>query len=198
MAENNQYDTEHFNRRSSTYESSLDQLLWFDRLQRRVLKMVEKGFTPKVVLDVGCGTGRLLRKAKARWPKTQFIGVDPAEGMIEPARRLMPDAKFYVGHAESLPLADASVDLVFSTVSFNFWQDQEKGLSEIMRVLQVGGRLFLVDVWPPFGLSRFIRRFEVNNPDVMRETFSRMRFQVCDQRIWWNIWLVVTVGNRRS
>jgi len=198
MPEKNLYNTEHFNRRSLTYENSLDQLLWFDRLQRRVLKMVEKGYTPKVVLDVGCGTGRLLRKAKSRWPKAQFIGVDPAEGMIEHARRLMPDTKFYVAHAESLPLADASVDLVFSTVSFNFWQDQEKGLSEIRRVLQVGGRLFLVDVWPPFGFSRFIRRFEVNNPNVMRETFSRMRFQICDQRIWWNLWLVVTVGNRRS
>jgi len=160
--------------------------------------MVEKGFTPRVVLDVGCGTGRLLRKAKVCWPKAQFIGVDPAEGMIENARRLMPDAKFCVGQAESLPLPDASVDLVFSTVSFNFWQDQEKGLGEIRRVLQVGGRLFLVDVWPPFGLSRFIRRFEVNNPDVLRETFRRMRFQLRDQRIWWTFWLVVTVGDRRS
>ena len=126
--------------------------------------MVEKGYTPDTVLDVGCGTGRLLRKAKARWPNAQFIGVDPATGMIENARRLMPDAKFYVSQAESLPLPDASVNLVFSTASFHHWQDKEKGLREIKRVLQVGGLLFLADFWPALGLSKFIPRFSNQQP----------------------------------
>ena len=179
-----------------TYENSLDQRLWFDRFQRRLLNTVEKDYTPSAVLDVGCGTGRLLRKAKARWPQAQFIGVDPAAGMIENAQRLMPEAKFYVGQAESLPLPDESVDLVFSTASFNFWQNQEKGLREIKRVLQVGGRLFLADVWPPLGLSRFFRRFQTNNPNVIRETFRRVGFQVQDQKNWLTMWLVVTVGER--
>jgi len=178
-----------------TYENSLGQRLWFDRFQRRVLNLVEKGYTHSTVLDVGCGTGRLLRKAKARWPKAQFIGVDPAAGMIEQARRLMPEATFYVSKAESVPLPDESVSLVFSTASFNFWQDQEKGLREIKRVLQVGGLLFLADVWPPLGLSRLIR-FQANNPIVLRETFRRVGFQVRDQRKWWTMWLVVTVGER--
>jgi len=196
--ENKTYDTEHFNRRSSTYENSLDQRLWFDRIQKRILKIVEKGYTPNTVLDVGCGTGRLLRKAKARWPQAQFIGVDPANGMIENARRLMPEAKFYVGQAESLPLPDASVDLVFSTVSYNFWQDKEKGLSEIKRVLQVGGRLYIADIWPPLGLSKFITQFEFNNPSALRETLERVGFRIRDQRNWLTLWLIVTVGERRG
>ncbi len=159
--------------------------------------MVEEGYTPKTLLDVGCGTGRLLRKAREYWPETQFIGVDPAAGMIENASRLMPDAKFYVSQAESLPLPDASVDLAFSTASFHHWRDQEKGLREIRRVLQVGGLLFLADVWPPFGLSRLIRHFQTNNPNALRETFSRAwisRYR--NQRKWWTLWLVVTVGER--
>ena len=178
------------------YENSLGQRLWFDPFQKRVLNMVEKDYTPTTVLDVGCGTGRLLRKAKARWPKAQFIGVDPAAGMIENARRLMPDAKFYVSQAESLPLPDASVDLVFSTASFHHWQDQEKGLREIKRVLQVGGRLFLADFWPPLGLSMFTPRFQTNSPSALQETFRRVGFKVRDQRKWWMLWLVVTVGER--
>jgi ubiquinone/menaquinone biosynthesis C-methylase UbiE len=194
--EKKEYDTEHFNRRSRTYENSLDQRLWFDRFQRRLLNMVEKEYIPTAVLDVGCGTGRLLRKAKVRWPKAQFIGVDPAANMIENARRLMPDAKFYVSQAESLPLPDASVNLVFSTASYNFWQDKEKGLREIKRVLQVGGRLFLADIWPPLGLSRFIPRFQVNSPSALQETFSRVGFHIQDQRNWRMLWLVVTVGKR--
>jgi len=158
--------------------------------------MVEKEYTPATVLDVGCGTGRLLRKAKMRWPKAQFIGVDPASGMIENARRLMPDAKFYVSQAELLPVSDASVNLAFSTASFHHWQDQEKGLREIKRVLQVGGRLFLADFWPPLGLSKFIPRFQVNNPSALRQTFSRVGFKVRDQRKWRALWLVVTAGER--
>lgn len=196
MAEQQPYDVEHFNRRSLTYEDSLDQRLWFDRVQRRLLKMVEKEYVPTSVLDVGCGTGRLLRKAKARWPKAQFIGVDPAEGMINIARQLMPEAKFYVAKAESLPLPDESVDLVFSTASYNFWLDKEKGLTEIRRVLKVGGLLFLADFWPPFGLSKFIRRFQTNNPHVLGETFRRVGFQVRDQRNWPIFWIVVTSGQR--
>jgi ubiquinone/menaquinone biosynthesis C-methylase UbiE len=178
-----------------TFENELDQF-WFDRFQKRVLNVVEKGYTPSTVLDVGCGTGRLLRKARERWPQAQFIGVDPAAGMIENACRLMPDAKFYVSQAESLPLPDESVDLAFSTASFNFWQDQERGLREIKRVLKVGGLLFLADVWPPFGLSLFIRRFHVNNPSALREIFRRSGLRVRDQRNWRRLWLVLTVGER--
>jgi ubiquinone/menaquinone biosynthesis C-methylase UbiE len=106
-AENKADDIEYFNRWSLTYENSWGQWFLFDRLQRRVLNMAEKGHIPNTVLDVGCGTGRLLRKARKYWPKAQLIGVDPADGMIENARRLMPDAKFYVSQAESLPLLDA-------------------------------------------------------------------------------------------
>jgi ubiquinone/menaquinone biosynthesis C-methylase UbiE len=194
-AENKSDAIEHFNRSSLTYENSLAQF-WFDRIQRRVLNMVERGYTASTILDVGCGTGRLLRKARKYWPKAQFIGVDPAVGMIENARRLMPDAKFYVSQAESLPLPDESVDLVFSTVSFYFWQDKEKGLREIKRVLKVGGLLYLADVWPALGLSRFIPRFQVNNPRALREIFGRVGFHVRDQRNWRRLWLVVTVGER--
>ncbi len=189
-------DIEKFNHWSLSYENSWWQWFLFDRLQRRVLNMAKKGTAPNTVLDVGCGTGRLLRKARKYWPEAQLIGVDPASGMIESARRLTPDAKFYVGQAESLPLPDAKVDLAFSTASFHHWQDQEKGLREIKRVLQVGGLLFLADFWLPFGLSKVTHYFQSNNPSAIRETFWRVGFRVRDQRKLWTLWQVVTVGER--
>jgi ubiquinone/menaquinone biosynthesis C-methylase UbiE len=189
-------DIEKFNHWSLTYENSWGQWLLFDRLQRRVLDMAKKRYTPNTVLDVGCGTGRLLRKARKYWPQAQLVGVDPADGMIENARRLTPDAKFYVSQAESLPLPDESVNLAFSTASFHHWQDQEKGLREIKRVLQIGGFLFLADFWLPLGLSRLTHYFETNNPSAIRETFRRAGFQVRDQRKLRTLWQVVTVGER--
>jgi len=158
--------------------------------------MAEKGQPPNTVLDVGCGTGRLLRKARKYWPEAQLIGVDPADGMIENARRLTPYAKFYVSKAESLPLPDESVNLAFSTASFHHWQDQEKGLREIKRVLQIGGLFFLADFWLPLGLSKIIRHFQTNNPSAIREAFRRAGFRAQDQRRLWTLWQVVTVGER--
>jgi ubiquinone/menaquinone biosynthesis C-methylase UbiE len=138
----------------------------------------------------------LLRKAKERWPSARLIGVDAAAGMIENARKLMPYATFYVSKAESLPLPNASVDLVFSTASFHHWQDKEKALHEIKRVLRLGGRFFLADIWPPLVLSKFIRHFQPNSPAKIRETFTNAGLQVQDQRRRLRLWLLITVGQR--
>jgi SAM-dependent methyltransferase len=174
MVEKKPEDIPYFNRRSFTYENSLEQWFFFDRIQKAVLNMVEKEYTPQVVLDVGCGTGRLLRKVRERWPRAQLIGVDAAAGMVNKARQLMPYAMFYVSKAESLPLPDDSVDLALSTASFHHWQDKEKALREIKRVLRLGGRFYLGDIWPPFGLSIFASHFRSNNPVRIRETSSML------------------------
>ena len=100
---------------------------------------------PKCILDVGCGTGRFLRAASVRWPQAQLVGVDPAEQMILEAARLNPQATFKVGFAESLPLPDESADIVVSSLSFHHWEDHQKGIQEIARVLRPEGLLCLAD-----------------------------------------------------
>ena len=196
MVEKKSDDVQYFNRRSLTYETSLEQWFFFDRIQKAVLNMVEKESTPEVVLDVGCGTGRLLRKVRERWPIARLIGVDAAAGMIEKARQLMPYALFYISKAESLPLPDASVDLVFSTASFHHWQDKEKALREIKRVLRLGGRFFLADIWPPLGLSMFSHHFQSNDPARIRKTFADAGLHVKEQKRQLRLWLLITVGER--
>jgi len=187
-------DAREFNRRSATYESSWEQWLFFDRLQRAVLGLVESEANPESILDVGCGTGRLLRKAGERWPNARLIGVDPAEGMIEKARLLMPNATFYVSMAESLPLPDGSVDLAFSTASFHHWRDNVQGVREVRRVLRPGGRFFLADIWPPLGLSKIFRHFRANDPARVRDVFVRAGLNVQAQRKLMGRFLLVTAG----
>ncbi|MGD0994878.1 MAG: class I SAM-dependent methyltransferase [Candidatus Bathyarchaeia archaeon] len=191
-------DVQDFDRRSATYENSRRQGYIFDRVQRIVLDLAKNGKKPESILDVGCGTGRLLRKAKEYWPDARLIGVDPAEGMIQQATQLLSDAEFHVAMAESLPLPDASVDLVFSTLSFHHWSDQANGVGEIARVLRLQGRFLLADIMMPFGLSLVIRHFKRNNPVKTREMFTQAGLNVeFQQRRWrWSRILVVTGGKK--
>jgi ubiquinone/menaquinone biosynthesis C-methylase UbiE len=135
-----------FNHWSETYEHSLVQWLFFDRVHRGLLRRLPKGFTPAAVLDIGCGTGRLLRRMQQRWPSAALTGVDLAEGMVARARQLTPAATIYQAPAEHLPLESASVDLVTTTVSFHHWNDQAMGVGEAVRVLRPGGLLVLADL----------------------------------------------------
>jgi len=103
---------------------------------------------PGRVLDVGCGTGYLLRELAGRCPQAvELVGVDPAPGMIAAARGAGGDERlrWAEGTAESLPFPDGSFDLVVSTTSFDHWADQQAGLTECARVLRPGGHLMLVD-----------------------------------------------------
>jgi ubiquinone/menaquinone biosynthesis C-methylase UbiE len=103
---------------------------------------------PQHVLDVGCGTGYLLRVLAGRFPGAQSLaGIDAAPNMIETANRIADDNRltFANGVAEHLPYDDASMDLVVSSTSFDHWSDQGRGLNECARVLRSGGHLVLVD-----------------------------------------------------
>jgi len=194
VAKQENKDVQEFNRRSMTYEDSWEQGIFFDRVHNAVLDLVENHANPKNIVDVGCGTGRLLRKARERWPCAQLIGVDPADGMVEKARSLMPGATFHVSMAESLPLPDASADLAFSTMSYHHWVNHVEGVCEMARILRPKGHLFLADIWPPMGLAKVIHHFQSNNPARVREVFSRAGLKVQAQRRQMGRWILVTIG----
>jgi ubiquinone/menaquinone biosynthesis C-methylase UbiE len=186
-----------FDRWSGTYEDSWLQQFYFDHIHKAVLGLAEVEPDPECILDVGCGTGRLLRKIRERFPDARLIGVDPARGMVEKARQLMPYATFFNGPAESLPLPDASVDLVFSTVSFHHWSDQARGIREIKRVLRPGGQFFLADVVFPTFFFRFFHHGHIRSPREVRKMFEQAGLEVRTQRplLLWHF--LVTVGIRR-
>jgi ubiquinone/menaquinone biosynthesis C-methylase UbiE len=189
-------DIKTFERRSATYERSLSQVLFFDWIHRVALGAVPAGFVPDSIVDIGCGTGRLLRDAAARWPAARLTGVDPAEGMVKEARRLTPNASFFVSPAESLQLPDRYASLVISTVSFHHWQDQSRGVQQVARVLEAGGLFVLADISLPFGMQRFFRHGTQPSPSALRGMFARVGLEVQSQRRAMSGFLLVTMGRR--
>jgi ubiquinone/menaquinone biosynthesis C-methylase UbiE len=93
------------------------------------------------VLDVGTGTGLLLRSLPpAPW---RLVGVDLAPAMLEIARAALPNARFELADAARLDFVDASFDLVTCVTVLHLVPDATAAMREWRRVLRPGGRIVL-------------------------------------------------------
>lgn len=191
-------DSKRFSKWSRSYEHSLLQKLFFDRVHDAVLALAKKECEPGAILDVGCGTGRLLRKAGKAWPGVMRMGIDAAPGMIDVARGLAPDIMFHAGTAEALPLPDASMDITFSTTSFHHWNDQAKGIREIARVLRPGGCFFLADVAPPMWMANHMHHEHFLDKKSLRGLFDDAGLQIIVQKRVAFHFALMTAGRKYS
>jgi arsenite methyltransferase len=106
----------------------------------------------EVVLDLGSGGGiDVLLSARRVGPTGMAYGLDMTDEMLELARRNAETAgaanvEFLKGYIESIPLPDASVDVIISNCVINLSTDKPVVIAEMMRVLRPGGRLGISDV----------------------------------------------------
>jgi SAM-dependent methyltransferase len=100
------------------------------------------GLPPEAtVVDLAAGTGKLTRVLVERFERV--IAVEPLDEMRAMLEELVPDAEALAGEAESIPLADASVDAVFVAEAFH-WFGGAPAVAEIARVLRLNGTLVLM------------------------------------------------------
>jgi trans-aconitate 2-methyltransferase len=95
----------------------------------------------EVVLDAGCGSGRITQELLARLPHGRVIAVDESASMVAAARRrLGPRADIRVGDVLELQLAE-TVDAVLSTSTFHWISDHDALFRRLRALLAPGGRL---------------------------------------------------------
>lgn len=104
------------------------------------------GLTPDAeVLDLGAGTGKLTRELVPRFERV--VAVEPDDAMRSVLEQVVSGAEALAGSAESIPLADAEVDAVFSGEAFH-WFATDDALAEITRVLRPRGGLVILWNYP--------------------------------------------------
>ena len=118
----------------------------FNQWPPRVIELA--GLAPGMrVLDVACGTGVLaIAAADAVKPNGSVVGLDLNPGMLAVASRKAPHIDWRESPAEELAFDDATFDAVVSQFGLMFFQDQQRAIREIVRVLRPGGR-FAIAVW---------------------------------------------------
>ncbi len=108
---------------------------------------------PQRILDLGCGTGQIGRLLSRHYPKARIIYADLAHGMVQQSQKKLSfwrrrQCSYLCGDAERLPLADNSIDLIVSNLTFQWCRDLPTLFSEAQRVLTPNGLLLFSTLGP--------------------------------------------------
>jgi len=121
--------------------------------RRKVVKMASED-EPKLILDVATGTADLaIALAKAHPDK--IMGIDISAGMLSVGRNKVAKKKLSSlitleqADSEDLPFGDATFDAITVAFGVRNFENLEKGLSEMLRVLKPGGRLLVLEFSQP-------------------------------------------------
>ena len=128
--------------------------LGIDRIWRRKAVNMLKEINPKRILDLATGTGDFAIES-LRLKPTEIIGMDISEGMLEVGREKMQKKGFNqvismrLGDSENLPFEDNYFDALTVGFGVRNYEDLEKGLSEMLRVVRTGGKIIILEFSKP-------------------------------------------------
>lgn len=146
---------EMFDNISSKYDA-LNHILSvnIDKIWRKKTIKKLKPFSPATVLDIATGTGDFAIAA-AKLGDVKITGIDISEGMLSVARKkivkkeLAKQIEFHKADSENLPFNDASFDSAIVGFGVRNFENLNKGLAEILRVIKPGGVFFVLEFSKP-------------------------------------------------
>ena len=142
-----------FEKAASSYDTSA--VLQQEVANRLVERMEYMSMKPRCILDAGSGTGFVSQLLAERFPKAKITALDLAFNMLTKAKskrsfkqRWNKQFRYVNAEVESLPFADASVELIISGLTLQWCQDLPKVFKEFKRVLAPGGLLLFSSFGP--------------------------------------------------
>ena len=138
---------ETYSRLAQQYDDELNVHSCWGRAAERALASISILPSHRMILDVGCGTGKALADLASRSGReVQFVGMDPAENMRRRAAErcgVFPNVRIVDGCFESIPIDSATADYLYSILAFHWTTDLERSVREIARVLKPTGEMDL-------------------------------------------------------
>lgn len=148
MANKKQESKAAFNRQAPTY----DEDRYGQHARSLYPALLEKlsEIPYQTALDLGCGTGEMMKRILQDSSGKSLYGIDLSEKMLDVAKKKLGDeAALFLGDSEHLPFADSTFDVVYCNDSFHHYPAPDKVLSEIYRVLKPHGTFIMCDCWQP-------------------------------------------------
>jgi len=144
MRNNNRSRDMDFNKSAAKYDSVGGKLSRrFYRLL--VAQVAQAELSPGAnVLDVGCGTGTILRMIADACDINGF-GIDMSENMVAEAKRKCPNMDIQISRCEATPFADGTFDAVTACMAYHHFSDKAGFAKEAARILKPGGCLYIAD-----------------------------------------------------
>jgi len=141
-----EHNIKRFNKWAGSYDTGLVSI-FFKMCYRRIrpLLKLQDGMR---LLDVGCGTGSLLKELSQSGKELNLYGIDVSPEMVKAAKMKLKDEKrveLYEGAAADLPFQSNYFDYVVCMNSLHHHPDPKQSLTEMTRVLKPGGVMIIMD-----------------------------------------------------
>lgn len=147
--------------------------------RKKVLKIVSDT-NPDNILDIATGTGDLAI-LMAQTTASKIVGLDISVGMLEVGKKKIADKnmsdkiEMIIGDSEDLPFGDASFDAITVAFGVRNFENLEKGLGEILRVLKPGGKFVVLETSNPtkFPFKQGYQFYTKNVLPLIGKVFSK-------------------------
>lgn len=142
-----------FDKRAAAYDDGFEGSL-SKRFYNLLLDRIDVG-QGAAVLDVGCGTGTILKKLAERTQISGY-GIDVEENMIAEARSKCPKMEISVSSCTETPFDDCQFDIITACMAYHHFDDKRGFAKEAARILKPGGHLYITDPRFPFVIRKLL------------------------------------------